>query len=550
VNPSAIPPELPLARPLAAVLAPARPALLEGERLWPTCAGATAVVLLGDFLFWGYDPGLSLAIFGAFLMVLMLLKGGHAALPARVLIPAGLLLVSLTQMAVEISLTNSIVIAILFAVLIGELHFARLPAGWARWSETFVAWAGAPGRWWWLGTAISEAPGQSANAVRGLGERCKRWLRIALPAVLLLILFGGVFASGNRIFGDYLERFGQNFMKRLTSFDFSVSRVLLWVFLATLGLVFIRPREGAAAPREWARRLGEWQRADASLAFWQSALILAALNALFFAVNTIDVIYLWQRAAVPEGVLPKAYLHEGVNSLIVATVLAGIVLTFLFQQSASVTQSRTLKALAFTWVAQNLVLIAGVFLRLKLFVEMEEMTEKRVYVACFLLLVTAGFVCLCLHVWRGRAASQLIWRNAAATFVLFFVLQFLNVAGWICRWNLERWQRSGSVSVLGLAYDLTLGPSTWPVWVETVKNLPPGKPREELMVALREVANDENADRVATWREQQFRRDRGARALNSLTAPLGPLSEEEDELEIVRAYHRIRQEMRWTALDD
>src|SRR4030095_7770725 len=185
-----------------------------------------------------------------------------------------------------------------------------------------------------------------------------------------------------------------------------------------------------------------------------------------------------------------------------------------------------------------------------LYVEMEEMTEKRVYVACFLLLVTTGFAFLCLHVWCGRAASRLIWRNAAATFVLFFVLQFLNVAGWICRWNLERWQRSGSVSVLCLAYDLTLGPSTWPVWVETVKNLPPGKPREELMVALREVANDENADRVATWREQQFRRDRGARALNYLTAPLGPLSEEEDELEIVRAYHRIRQEMRWTALDD
>src|SRR6185295_7987426 len=116
----------------------------------------------------------------------------------------------------------------------------------------------------------------------------------------------------------------------------------------------------------------------------------------------------------------------------------------------------------------------------------------------------------------------------------------LNVAGWICRWNLDRWQRSGSESALALAYDLTLGPSAWPALVDAVKRLPPGNPRSQLLLALREVADDEATDRGVNWREQQFRRDSGTRELLALTKPLGVLSDEESESEIVRSYHRVR----------
>ena len=38
-------------------------ALADGERLLPTCVAAGALVVIGDFLFWKYSPGLSLAIF-------------------------------------------------------------------------------------------------------------------------------------------------------------------------------------------------------------------------------------------------------------------------------------------------------------------------------------------------------------------------------------------------------------------------------------------------------------------------------------------------------
>ncbi len=517
--------------------------LAEGERLWPTIAFAVVLVALGDFLFWGFTPGLSLAIFVAAVAGMLLLRNGRASLKPRVLIPFGLLIASAVQTAVEMSFTNCTVIAALFAVLMGELYFTKLPSGWARWSESIVAWMGAPGRWAWLIQAVGEQPGSGDGTAR-FGDRLLRFVRIGLPAVLLLALFGGVFASGNRIFAEYIARFWDSVRAWPLSFDFSVPRMLFWWFLATLALVFMRPRNGAATPRAWARALPEWRRADAGVAFWQSVTILAALNALFFAVNTIDVIFLWMHTAVPEGMNGKAFLHEGVNSLIAATVLAGIVLTVLFQQSAEARQTGTMRGLAFAWVAQNLVLIAGVFLRLKLYVDTEEMTAKRVYVACFLLLVTLGFAFLCVHVRRGRDASRLIWRNAVTTFALFFVLQFLNVIGWVCRYNVERGASRSEDHGFHIAYQLTLGPDAWPVLLKAAREIPPGAVRDDVVLGLREVAERERPDvPTQNWRDSQIRRDRNAAALFAWAAPLGELTPAEMDAPIIRDLHEMREKL-------
>lgn len=533
--PSPAAPPRPFPPPLSA---PPR-ALAEGERLLPTLLAAGVLVVVGDFLLWGFTPGLSLALFTAAVAVLMVLRHGRAEVQVRVLVPLAMLLASAGQMAVEASFTNVAVITALFAILMGELCYAQLAAGWARWSESVVAWLCAAGRWAWLTRALNEQPLAKAGTAGRVGQFA--WLvRIGLPAVVLLAVFAVIFALGNGIFAEYLGRIGTHLQAWLGRFDFSFARLLFWGFLATLALTFIRPRTASAGPRGWTQPLAEWRRADAGVAFWQSVLILAALNALFFAVNTIDVAYLWLHTAVPDGMNGKEFLHEGVNSLITATVLAGVVLTVLFQQSAEVTQAGTLRGLAFAWIAQNLVLIAGVFFRLKLYVDTEELTARRVYVACFLLLVTAGFIFLCAHVRRGRAASRLIWRNAVAVFALFFVLQFLDVTGWVCRCNVAREPAHG----LNIAYQMTLGADAWPVLLRAAETLPAGKVRDDLRLGLRELARIERP-RLAqvNWREQQFRRDRYARELFAWAEPLGELTSGERESAVIQDYYRTLREL-------
>ncbi len=477
-----------------------------------------------------------MAIFVVALAALVIARNWSATRNTRVGLTCLLLVASAWQTAVEISFTNIVVEIALLAVLLAEFRFYELPAGWARWSESIVAWSAALGRWMWLVQALNERP-REVTSGRPVGERIGRLLRMALPAIILLVVFISIFAAGNRIFHDFFNRGANHFYDWFAGFNFDLGRSILWFLFATLGLVFLRPPEGARAPRLWARSLGEWRRADASMAFGQSALILLALNVLFFAVNTIDVIYLWQRAAPPAGVLARDYLYEGVYSLITATVLAGVILTFLFQQPAEVTGRRTLRLLAFAWIAQNFVLIAGVFLRLKLFMDLSDVTEKRVYVACFLLLVAVGFALLCGHVLRGRLASRLLWRNVVATFSLFFVLQFLNVSGWVARQNFSRVERAPGSGV-NVPYNVNLGPGAWPALIEIAGRLPAGPVRDEMTLDLRARAQIERPRSAAVdWRERQRRRDQNTTALLNWAAPSGELTSEELSSTAVKDLH-------------
>lgn len=532
-------PALPIPRPL-----PAKPhPLKDGERLAPTLIAVGALVVLGDFLLWDFTPGLSLALFAVAVATMMLVRKGRAALTARVLIPFAALAASAVQTAIEMSFTNVAVIVALFAILLSELNYTQLAKGWARWSESLVAWMAPLGRWIWLGQSLGARPTSETASAPGMGSRVVRAISIGLPALVLLAIFAAVFASGNGIFADYVSRFFAQLKTWLSTFDLSFVRLLFWVLLATVALVFIRPRDGAERTRTWARPFPEWRRADVSLAFWQSVLVLGALNALFFAVNTIDVVYLWMHTAVPDGVKGKQFLHEGVNSLITATVLAGIVLTFLFQQSEEATRPAAVKGLAYFWIAQNLVLIAGVFLRLKLYVDTEEMTAKRVYVACFLALVTLGFAFLCAHVHHGRKAGRLVWRNAVTTFALFFVLQFLDVIHWVCRYNVERGTANAGAMGFNVAYQLTLGPDAWPVLLNAARELPPGALVDDVRLGLRELATTHLALEKRNWREAQFRRDRNAAALFAWAKPIGPLTAGEKNSPIIDRYYDTLREL-------
>ena len=145
-------------------------------------------------------------------------------------------------------------------------------------------------------------------------------------------------------------------------------------------------------------------------------------------------------AKLPEGVTLSEFVHSGVSSLIFATLLSAVVLTTMFQQSIEIVRSRGLKALALLWIVQNLVLIAGVFRRLSLYVEGYQLSEQRIYVGCFLLLVTTGFGLLAWHVARDGSLRTLIFRNVLAIFALFFVLQFPDVAGYVARSNVNQWR--------------------------------------------------------------------------------------------------------------
>jgi hypothetical protein len=251
-------------------------------------------------------------------------------------------------------------------------------------------------------------------------------------------------------------------------------------------------------------------RGDAGLAIWQSCAIFVTLNVLFFIVNSIDVIYLWGQdsaAALPQNVSFSAFVHQGVYSLIFAVLLSAVVIVAIFQQETRVTRHPVLKGLAWAWIAQNLLLIAGVVLRLKLYVDAYQLSELRVYVGCFLLLVTAGFVLLALHVARGKTLGTLVWRNVLATFALFFVLQFPDVSGWVARFNVAQWQRDAT-RTLDLAYLESMGPSAWPALCDVASSdaKQNGTVRDAREIVRRLARTESEQEQLRDWPSYQARR--------------------------------------------
>ena len=146
------------------------------------------------------------------------------------------------------------------------------------------------------------------------------------------------------------------------------------------------------------------------------------------------------------------------------------------------------------------------FLRLKLYVDAFLLTERRVYVGCFLALVTTGFLLLAWSMVRGKGLHWLISGNVLATFALFFALQFPNVAGAVARYNVAQWERDLRGG-LDLDYIVELGPDAWPILVQIARDRQHPLAAVEASERIHALALKEAPQR--DWRSWQSRREAG-----------------------------------------
>jgi len=466
---------------------------------------ALLLTLAGDYLLWPATPGVSFSIFVLVSAITLFCNRNREAYTRTAVAAFALLIASVFQSAIELSVSNWLVLACLLLVLVGETSFPALLPGWARWSEALLAFGKAPARWLWFGRVAKQVP-LEAGPTGAL-------FQVLLPTVVLGGAFAFLLGSGNAIFASWMSKIVEEIWPLLPSFELSGRRLALLGLLGTFALALLRPAEASPVPRVWTRRIPTFSAPrNASIAYWRSVSMLGLLNVLFFAANTIDVVYLWIEGALPDGVNYSAYVHQGVYSLIAAVLLAALVLISIFQQAPAVTSSKAIKALSLVWIAQNGTLIASVLLRLKLYVDAYQLSELRIYVAFFLVLVTAGFVFLSFHVLRPGNLNRLVFSNALATFALFFVIQFLDVAKWVADDNVLRWQNDPH-RTLDVAYLHSLGASAWPALITAAET--PG--RQEAHAAFVTVHKLRESQRrnleEGNWRSWQWRTTSNARTL-------------------------------------
>lgn len=407
-------------------------------RLRRLLLGLAIAVAMFDLCFWDASAmGFSVAVFFAALAgIIMGNRESRGGKYTTVLL--ALLAGSAVVAAVETGVINTLVLLILIIVLAGETFFGEIESPWGRWFSQGVALVFAPGRIFWLAARLMEAAfGGGVGWTGGLIGGCL----LAVPALVLALVFGSLLATGNAVFGSWTNSFFDWLWKELALY-LNPARIALWFLAAFLILPLLRPAQVSAWWWKWTENLPRLPEIlPTRAALFSSGLVLVVLNLLFLVANVADALFLWSGQALPAGVDPKAYVHEGVNALIVTVILSAIVLTALFQQTLKVVERRELKILAYAWILQNLFLMLSVAEKLRRYIVTYQMTVARLSVFIFLALVGIGFILLTIKIVQDRSISWLIGGCVLAVFVTFYLTQFLDLAGWSANYNVAQMEK-------------------------------------------------------------------------------------------------------------
>ncbi|MFF4247998.1 DUF4153 domain-containing protein [Streptomyces sp. NPDC001822] len=323
-------------------------------------------------------------------------------------------------------------LAVVSALALGSLalHGSRSWPGVLLGSLGLVPAVASGVRWGWRGVR------DRADDSRG---RVRTAVRSTVVAVVLLLVFGALFASADAAFADLLGE--------LTP-DITIGDSPWRVFLFVLGLAgALAAAYSAAAPVRWDRTTFRPGKARNRVE-WALPLIL--LDLLFAAFITLQLVVLlggYDKVAEKTGLLPAEYARQGFWQLLWATVLTLIVIALALRWAPrGGPRDRTLvRSVLGVLCALTLVVVASALRRMDLYVDAFGLTRLRISVAAVELWLG---VVLLLIIAAGVFGARLLPRAvavSAAVGVLAFGL--LSPDGLIAEQNVERYGNHKSIDI-------------------------------------------------------------------------------------------------------
>lgn len=436
--------------------------------------GLVILVALADILFLDHAPGVSLAVFAlAVAGVVWLLLGRRTGLvgPAILLILSVLPAVEYVQALSVAFLLGGSTVALCWAVL-GH----RSGASCRRFLSQFPVLA--------IRQAIA-AIRNSQTTVRADGALLRLLRDWGFPVGGALIL-ASLMVSANPVLSDWMDR--------LWRFDLRLERVLFWLGAAVMiwPVLAVAVQPGLLAPRAGPHRSRSLPGLGLNAASVANALI--TFNLLLAVQTTMDVVFLWGNAALPDGMSHAEYAHRGAYPLLATALLAGV---FALAARPFLAERKGLTGWMMLWLGQNVLLVVSSLMRLSLYVEAYGLTYLRVHAAIWMALVATG---LCLTGWqilRGKSNRWMLMRSCALGLGVLYACCFVNFAALIARENLRHPQRYDAY------YVCQLGPMA----------------AAEIAKSPRPAGCSARVPQISNWREWGFRADRVIRNLATKAKP-------------------------------
>jgi len=402
-------------------------------------------VILSDVLLRTEAPGLGLAIFALALAATMALRYRVQLLRAGAWNAMWLVLAA--GSAFDESVLGK---TLLFALAWGILAYTLLP----ECDSVFTAFIqGTSSGLRSLGAGMADAQRSTRVNERQLARRNLHRMPLSVYFVPLALI--GVFAfllvPANLALAKWLNLAFESILRFLA--DYNVSRFLFWLTSGCVvyGMLRFRTSRRKITPVTPADRLAVPVNEQA-MELRACLLTFAGLNALYVLSNLSDILYLWLNVALPAGVTYAEYAHQGSYRLIVAVALAALTVTVFFRLNAPSLNNRTTRLLAYLFITQNLLVLAGACRRLGLYIDVYGLTRFRVAAFLWMLLVAIGFVLIVIKLARRRPLDFLLRWNTVATVLLLSVVALTDIDGAIANWNVARLEagESGAVDLLYL----------------------------------------------------------------------------------------------------
>lgn len=428
---------------------------------------ANSFVLIGiiayNFLFWGEKLGLNILLFSTLMVGSLFTLYPESRQSKMAIITAIGTLLS----AVMIVYNNSMYAKIMhFVSLIATVGFVQqhvLRFFWYGFLVFFLNIIALPQKW-------SSILRNLTQNIKGI-YKVKRFAKLAILPSFVLFAFYGIYAFANPAFA----RISSNFFLNINTFLFGwldevssawilfnfigfflISLVIYKNSLGWLGNLEKSKRFKLTRIKAQARRLLFWTKIELENKtpetniskvkfsaiglkneFRMASMLLWALNGLLLVVNLTDIQYVWSDFSEKSATELRQFVHEGTYLLIFAIILAMGVILFYFRKNLNFYPKNTfLKAAAYVWIFQNLLLAFSVGVRNYHYISHFGLAYKRIGVFIFLFLTAIGLITMFLKVRDNRTSYFLFFNNSWAIYLVLMTLTCLNWDVMITRYNL------------------------------------------------------------------------------------------------------------------
>ena len=428
--------------------APARP-------LVTPLAFATSCVALADWLFYGWDVGISLALFLGALGAAAIFSNRVGMRDRVRIIPAIVLVAGLLPLVEQVDVLSVAVATLTTALSIIAITSPQ-PAPWPRQLLETVT---VPFRGPFL------LARDTIGALRHMNIWTPGWIGWLVGWIVPLCVFSiflTLFSSANPVIEHGLMQID---LRKLFEF-ISLWRLSFWILIACTIWPLIHRRFKSKPVRAWQPTpIAPAAAPDLDYLLGTQAITrsLFLFNALFALQTALDITYLWGGAALPDGMTYAQYAHRGAYPLIFTALLAAGFVLIAMRRGGPAEQSRLIRPLVLIFIAQNVLLVISSIFRLDLYVATYSLTYLRLAAFIWMGLVAAGLLLILAQIVQQKSTYWLITANAVTLALVLYGCCFLNAPWLIAHYNVEHSREvSGKGQNLDWFYVRSLGPQALP----------------------------------------------------------------------------------------